>query len=137
MSMTMERLNNEKPKTLHTITIQRKEIWMADLSGSVGSEQAGTRPVIITQNLKGNLFSPTTQIVPCTTSESKAKLPTHVQLCAENTNLLYNSVALIEQQRVIDKNRLLFKVGEVDDITMKQIGMAIMISYELDEYLFH
>jgi mRNA interferase MazF len=138
--MVMERVN-VKPKAVtyekvHT-KVQRKEIWMCDFGGSVGSEQFGVRPCIIAQNWRGNLYSPTTQVIPCTTSESKAKLPTHVQLSAEGTNLLYNSVALVEQQRCIDKNRLLFKVGEVDDITMKQIGKAIMISNELEEYIVY
>lgn len=140
MSMTMEQMIGKhktiKQTSVHT-NIERQEIWMADLSGSVGSEQAGVRPVIITQCKKGNVFSPTTQIIPCTTSESKAKLPTHVQLYAEATNLLYNSVALVEQQRVVDKNRLLFKIGEVDDITMKKIGRAILIENDLIEYLYN
>jgi mRNA interferase MazF len=139
-AMVMERpqvKTKTMPNKVHTTIIQRKEIWMADLSGSVGSEQAGVRPVICTQNWRGNHYSPTTQVVPLTTSESKAKLPTHIQLEAEKTNLHYNSVALVEQQRVIDKNRLLFKVGEVDDVTMKQIGKAIIISYELEEYLYN
>lgn len=128
----------EKPKTINNVhtDIKRGEIWMVNLGEGLGSEQKFKRPCVITQNNRGNFYSSTTVIVPLTT-KTKTKMHTHVQLYAEKTNLNYDSVALAEQQRAISKERLLFKVGQVDIEAMRQIGLAIMISNELEEYIVY
>jgi len=133
----MNAVMDYKPKNSNTQTlkINRKEIWMVELrGGSIGSEQSGLRPFLITQNFMGNLHAPTTIGFPISTAVTKAKLPTHVQLFSHNTGLQSDSVCLTEQIRTVDKGRLMYKVGEVDENTMYQIDRANMISQGL-EYL--
>lgn len=108
--------------------IVRGEIYYADLSPVVGSEQGGIRPVLVVQNDVGNKYSPTVIIAAITSQLTKAKLPTHIELHKEKYNLVKDSVVLLEQIRTLDKRRLKEKIGVVDNITMQRIDIAIMIS---------
>jgi len=114
-------------------TIRRGDIYYADLSPVVGSEQGGTRPVLIIQNDIGNQYSPTTIIAAITSQLDKAKLPTHVELSCESCNLEKDSVILTEQIRTIDKRRLKEKVTTLGEETMTQVNQAIEISLGLIE----
>ncbi|MDD7306293.1 MAG: type II toxin-antitoxin system PemK/MazF family toxin [Peptoniphilaceae bacterium] len=111
--------------------IKRGDLFYADLSPVVGSEQGGVRPVIVIQNDIGNKYSPTIIIVPVTSQTNKAKLPTHVKLSANKFGLPKNSVALLEQVRTIDKKRLRDKIGSFDQSVMGKIDEAIAISVGL------
>ncbi len=108
--------------------IKRGEIYYADLSPVVGSEQGGVRPVLIIQNDIGNKYSPTVIVSAITSQLGKAKLPTHIDLSAEKYNLPKNSVALLEQIRTLDKRRLRDKVTTLDEAKMKEVNRAILIS---------
>ncbi|MBR2350215.1 MAG: type II toxin-antitoxin system PemK/MazF family toxin [Clostridia bacterium] len=107
--------------------IKRGEIYYADLSPVVGSEQGGVRPVLIVQNDVGNKYSPTVIAAAITSKLNKAKLPTHVEL-TESSGLEKQSVLLLEQLRTIDKARLLARIGEVNPDTMRKVNNALMIS---------
>jgi mRNA interferase MazF len=114
--------------------ILRGDIYLADLSPIVGSEQGGERPVLILQNNVGNHFSPTVIVAAITSQIRKAKLPTHVELPAEKYGLKYDSVVLLEQIRAIDKQRLRDKLTHVDGPIMKQVDKAIKISLGLIDF---
>lgn len=113
------------------MTIKRGEIYLADLSPVVGSEQGGQRPVLIVQNDIGNRYSPTVIIVAITAQITKAKLPTHVELGASGNGLNKDSVILGEQLRTIDKKRLIQLIGKLDERIMKQVDEALLISLQL------
>lgn len=108
--------------------IRRGEIYFADLSPVVGSEQGGIRPVLIIQNDVGNKYSPTVIVSAITSQLSKAKIPTHVELSASEYNLPKDSVVLLEQIRTIDKRRLKEKVSELDEKKMRAINLALLVS---------
>ena len=108
--------------------VKRGEIYYADLSPVVGSEQGGVRPVLIIQNDVGNKYSPTVIVSAITSQLSKAKLPTHIDLSAEKYNLPKNSVALLEQIRTLDKRRLKEKVTSLSPEKMQEVNKAILIS---------
>ncbi len=108
--------------------IKRGEIYYADLSPVVGSEQGGVRPVLILQNDIGNKYSPTVIVSAITSQLSKAKLPTHIELSAEQYNLPKDSVALLEQIRTLDKRRLQHKVTMLSQEKMQEVNRAILIS---------
>ena len=108
--------------------VSRGDIYYADLSPVVGSEQGGTRPVLVVQNDVGNKYSPTVIIAAITSQLSKAKLPTHIELSKDKYSLQKDSVVLLEQIRTLDKRRLKEKVGSIDDLTMQKVDIAIMIS---------
>ena len=108
--------------------ITRGDIYFADLSPVVGSEQGGLRPVLVIQNNVGNKYSPTVIIAAITSQLSKAKIPTHVELPAHIYNLPKDSVVLLEQIRTIDKRRLDEKVSTVDFKKMKEVDKAILVS---------
>ena len=107
--------------------IKRNEIYYTNLSPIKGSEQGGTRPVLIIQNDVGNFHSPTTVVAAITSRQNKAKLPTHVDIQVEG--LTKNSIVLLEQVRTIDKTRLTNYVGCLDDETMQKIDRAIVVSF--------
>ena len=111
--------------------IRRGEIYYADLSTVVGSEQGGVRPVLIVQNEIGNKYSPTVIIAAITSKINKGKLPTHVEISAEEYGLPKDSVILLEQIRTIDKKRLKEKIGYLSPEVMKQVDEAIQISFGL------
>lgn len=108
--------------------IKRGDIYYADLSPVVGSEQGGTRPVLIVQNNVGNKYSPTVIVSAITSQLSKAKIPTHIELPANVYNLPKDSVILCEQIRTIDKRRLGQKVTSLDEQKMKEVNKALFIS---------
>lgn len=108
--------------------VTRGDIYYADLSPVVGSEQGGVRPVLVVQNDVGNKFSPTVIIAAITSQLTKAKLPTHIELEKTKFNLTKDSVVLLEQIRTLDKRRLKEKISSIDKITMNQVDVAIMIS---------
>lgn len=108
--------------------IKRGQIYYADLSPVVGSEQGGTRPVLIIQNDVGNKFSPTVIVAAVTSQMTKAKLPTHIELPKNLCGLPKDSVILLEQIRTLDKRRLKEKVGDVDNGTLFKVDKAILIS---------
>lgn len=108
--------------------VKRGELYFADLSPVVGSEQGGIRPVLIVQNDIGNKYSPTIIAAAITSKLNKAKLPTHIELSSKEYGLEKDSVVLLEQIRTIDKTRLREKIGELTEIKMNQINKAMMIS---------
>jgi len=108
--------------------IKRGEIYYADLSPVVGSEQGGIRPVLIIQNDIGNKYSPTIIVCAITSQLTKAKIPTHIELDCLEYNLPKDSVCLLEQIRTIDKRRLKEKISFVSGNKMKEIDRAILIS---------
>ena len=113
------------------IVVKRGEIFYADLSPVIGSEQGGIRPVIIIQNDIGNRYSPTVIVAAITSQINKAKLPTHVEISSEEYGLNRDSVVLLEQVRTIDKQRLREKIGKLDELQMVKVNDAISVSFGL------
>ena len=111
--------------------VKRGDIFYADLSPVIGSEQGGIRPVLVVQNDVGNKFSPTVICAAITSKINKAKLPTHVEIDAAEYELVKNSVILLEQIRTIDKKRLKEKICHLDERLMSQVDKGIMISFAL------
>lgn len=116
-----------------TQVVKRGDIFYADLSPVIGSEQGGVRPVLIIQNDIGNRYSPTVIVSAITSQINKAKLPTHVEISYEEYGLNKDSVILLEQIRTIDKRRLKDKIGHISDEIMEQVDEALMISLGLVE----
>ena len=114
------------------MTIRRGDIYYADLSPVVGSEQGGVRPVLIVQNDVGNRFSPTVIAAAITSQRGKAKLPTHILLDSQTTGLSRDSIVLLEQVRTIDKHRLKERMGRLDSGSMGRVDQALSISVGLD-----
>ena len=112
--------------------IKRGDIFYADLSPVIGSEQGGERPVIIVQTNIGNKFSPTTIVAPITSKLNKAKLPTHIEVRAKQFGLEKDSVMLLEQIRTIDKIRLKEFLGTVDDNIVEKVDSVLKISLALN-----
>ncbi len=108
--------------------IKRGEIYYADLSPVVGSEQGGVRPVLVLQNDIGNKYSPTVIVCAITSKLSKAKLPTHIELSSTKYNLPKDSVCLLEQIRTLDKSRLQEKISYINEQEMKAVERAMLIS---------
>ena len=111
--------------------VKRGEIYYADLSPVVGSEQGGMRPVLIVQNDTGNRHSPTVIAAAITSQTGKAKLPTHIEVAADRCGLPKDSVILLEQIRTLDKRRLRERMGKVDGTVMEQVDTAIAVSFGL------
>ncbi len=114
-------------------TVKRGDIFYADLSPVVGSEQGGTRPVLIVQNDTGNKHSPTVIAAAITSQTNKAKLPTHIELSGKSVGLTKDSVVLLEQIRTIDKRRLREHMGRLDDGMMNRVDNAIAVSFGLQQ----
>lgn len=113
------------------VIVKRGDIYYADLSPVVGSEQGGVRPVLIIQNDIGNKYSPTVIATAITSQINKAKMPTHIELDANEYGLSKDSVVLAEQIRTIDKRRLKEKIGHLDDALMTRVNEALEISFGL------
>ena len=114
-----------------TSNIRRGDIFYADLSPVIGSEQGGLRPVLIVQNDVGNKYSPTVIAAAITSRLSKTRLPTHIDIYAKDVGLSKDSVVLLEQIRTIDKKRLKEKMGHLDDAVMNEVNTAISVSFGL------
>ena len=112
--------------------IKRGDIYYADLSPVIGSEQGGIRPVVVVQNDVGNKYSPTVIAAAITSKINKAKLPTHIEINAENFGLPKDSVVLTEQIRTIDKKRLKEKIGCLDEVYMNKVNDALIISFGIN-----
>jgi mRNA interferase MazF len=119
---------------VNNVVVKRGDIFYGDLSPVIGSEQGGVRPVLVIQNDIGNKYSPTVIVAAITSQINKAKLPTHVELAAESYGITKDSVILLEQIRTIDKKRLKEKIGHLSDELMKQVDVALQISFGLIEY---
>ena len=113
---------------LGDIMIKRGELYYADLSPVVGSEQGGVRPILIVQNNTGNKYSPTIIAAAITSQLNKAKLPTHIELSANEFGLMKDSVILLEQIRTLDKRRIKEKIGELSPTKMQKVNTALLIS---------
>ena len=113
--------------------VKRGDIFYADHSPVVGSEQGGTRPVLIVQNDTGNRHSPTVIAAAITSQTGKARLPTHISLSGHDVGLSRDSIVLLEQIRTIDKRRLREHMGRLDETTMDQIDSAIAVSFGLHD----
>ena len=111
--------------------VKRGDIFYADLSPVVGSEQGGTRPVLVVQNDVGNKYSPTVIAAAITSRINKAKLPTHIEIDAARYGLNKDSVILLEQVRTIDKKRLREKIGKLDEVQMIKVNDALSLSFGL------
>jgi len=116
------------------VIVKRGDVFFANLSPVVGSEQGGVRPVLVIQNDIGNRFSPTVIVAAITAQIQKAKLPTHVEIKAKEHGFDRDSVILTEQIRTIDKQRLTSKVTHLDEETMKRVDEALMISLGLIDF---
>lgn len=114
--------------------IKRGDIYYADLSPVIGSEQGGVRPVLVVQNDIGNRYSPTVIIVAITSQINKAKLPTHVEIKGSDYGLPKDSVLLLEQIRTIDKRRLEEKIGHVTEDIMEKANEALLVSLGLIDF---
>lgn len=113
------------------MTIKRGDIYYADLSPVVGSEQGGIRPVLIVQNDVGNKYSPTVIAAAITSQKEKTKLPTHIPLHSQACGLSRDSVVLLEQIRTIDKRRLKERMGRLDGGDMTKVDKALSVSFGL------
>ena len=115
------------------MNVKRGDIYYADLSPVVGSEQGGVRPVLIVQNNIGNKYSPTVIVAAITSQINKNKMPTHVDMDAVKYGLAKNSMVLLEQVRTLDKKRLREKIGTADNFFMEKVDRALEISLGLNE----
>ena len=122
---------NQAPQTAPSV--RRGDIFYADLSPVVGSEQGGLRPVLIIQNDVGNRYSPTVIAAAITSRMGKTKLPTHIDIYADRVGLSKDSVILLEQIRTLDKRRLREKMGHLDEAVMEEVNNAIAVSFGLHE----
>ncbi len=113
------------------MTVKRGEIYYADLSPVIGSEQGGMRPVLIVQNDVGNKYSPTVIAAAITSQKYKTQLPTHISVNADNCGLQKDSIVLLEQVRTIDKTRLKERMGNLPDNEMSKINRALSVSFGL------
>ena len=130
----MRSLKGEESFSLEgKMNIKRGDIYYADLSPVIGSEQGGLRPVLIVQNDVGNKYSPTVIAAAITSKIGKTKLPTHIDIPSMEAGLAKDSVILLEQVRTIDKKRLKEKMGHLDERTMNNVNSAIQVSYGLGE----
>ncbi len=120
-------------RSVNELIVKRGDIYYADLSPVIGSEQGGVRPVVIVQNDIGNKYSPTVIAAAITSQINKAKLPTHIEMDAQEYGLPKDSVILLEQIRTIDKRRLKEKIGHLDDELMEKVNEALNVSFGLLE----
>ncbi len=114
------------------MTIKRGEIYYADLSPVVGSEQGGVRPVLIIQNDVGNRYSPTVIAAAITSQRDKTDLPTHIKVTADGSGLSKDSIVLLEQVRTLDKQRLKERMGHLDGSAMSKVDQALNVSFGLN-----
>ena len=116
------------------MVVKKGDIFFADLSPVIGSEQGGVRPVIVIQNDIGNKYSPTVIVAAITSQINKAKLPTHVEIRAGEHGLNKDSVILLEQLRTVDKRRLKERIGRMDADAMEKVNEALVVSLGIIEF---
>lgn len=116
------------------MNVKRGDVYYADLSPVIGSEQGGIRPVLVLQNNVGNKYSPTIIISAITSQINKSKLPTHIEINATDFGLSKDSVVLLEQIRTIDKKRLREKIGHLNEDVMHQVNEALQISFGMANF---
>ena len=116
------------------MVVKKGDIFFADLSPVIGSEQGGVRPVVVIQNDVGNKYSPTVIVAAITSQINKAKLPTHVEIRAGEHGLNKDSVILLEQLRTVDKRRLKERVGRMDEEAMEKVNEALVISLGIIDF---
>lgn len=121
-------------RSVSSVIVKRGDIFYADLSPVIGSEQGGVRPVLVVQNDIGNKYSPTVIVGAITSQINKAKLPTHIEISALDYGLTKDSVVLLEQIRTIDKKRLREKIGHFDEDMMQKVNDALLISFGLTDF---
>jgi len=114
------------------MTVKRGDIYYADLSPVIGSEQGGVRPVLIIQNDVGNRYSPTVIAAAITSQQDKSRLPTHIKIGGGGCGLSKDSIILLEQVRTIDKQRLKEKMGTLDNPSMDMVDRALTVSFGLN-----
>lgn len=114
--------------------VKRGDVFYADLSPVIGSEQGGVRPVLVVQNDVGNKYSPTIIISAITSQINNAKLPTHIEISATDFGLNKDSVVLLEQIRTVDKRRLRDKIGHFDEDLMDKVNEGLLISFGLIDF---
>lgn len=119
---------------MNSLIVKRGDVYYADLSPVVGSEQGGVRPVLVIQNDIGNRYSPTVIVSAITSQINKAKLPTHIEISSEDFSLPKDSVVLLEQIRTIDKKRLKEKIGRFDKNLMNEVNDCLKISLGLIDF---
>lgn len=120
-------------RSVNSVIVKRGDIFYADLSPVVGSEQGGIRPVLVIQNDIGNKFSPTIIVAAITSQINKAKLPTHIEISANDFGLAKDSVILLEQVRTVDKKRLRDRIGRLDEELMNDVNEALTVSFGITE----
>jgi mRNA interferase MazF len=130
-SNALQNLIPAERETILDTNIKRGDIYYADLSPVVGSEQGGVRPVLIVQNNVGNRYSPTVIAAAITSQVNKAKMPTHIELGARSFGLTRDSIVLMEQIRTLDKKRLREKMGTLDETAMRSVDEALAVSFGL------
>lgn len=113
------------------MTVKRGDIYYADLSPVVGSEQGGVRPVLIVQNDMGNRYSPTVIAAAITSQKDKTELPTHIRVNADSCGLVKDSIVLLEQVRTLDKRRLRERMGCLGAGEMNKVNKALSVSFGL------
>ena len=133
MPWKLKQTNDIKTRSVNKVNIRRGDIYYADLSPVIGSEQGGIRPVLIVQNAIGNKYSPTVIAAAITSRTGKSKLPTHIEVYADKYGLARDSVILLEQIRTLDKKRLREKMGHLDEDVMGQVNDAITVSFGLED----
>ena len=121
-------------RSVNDLLIKRGDIFYADLSPVIGSEQGGVRPILVVQNDVGNRYSPTVIAAAITSRINKAHLPTHIEIDSKDFGLTKESVILLEQIRTIDKKRLREKIGHLDNSLMTTVNDALSISFGLSEF---
>lgn len=119
---------------VNDLVVKKGDIFFADLSPVIGSEQGGVRPVIVIQNDIGNKYSPTVIVAAITSQINKAKLPTHVEIRAGEHGLNKDSVILLEQLRTVDKRRLRERIGRMEGDAMEKVNEALVISLGIIEF---
>ena len=121
---------------MRDLSIQKGDLYFADLSPVMGSEQGGVRPVLVVQNDVGNKFSPTIIVAAVTSKKNKADLPTHVEIDAGGNGLSKNSIVLLEQLRTIDKRRLKERIGTIDKNRLPEVNEALSVSLGIENNSF-
>lgn len=114
------------------MNVKRGDIYYADLSPVVGSEQGGVRPVLIVQNDVGNKYSPTVIAAAITSQQDKTRLPTHINVNGDGCGLSKDSVVLLEQVRTLDKQRLRERMGNLSQTDMSKVNKALFVSFGLN-----